>query len=222
MKKKPPSKQQEEFLGTLKVRFENHMSRHQGVEWIQVQARLEAAPQEKLWSLFQMEDTGGEPDVTGVDSRTGEAIFQDCSEHTPPGRVSLCYDDEALHSRKEHKPKDSAVGMAKAMGIELLTEEEYRQKALELGEDPGGLPQAGRSSLGRAQLQARVYRVQWRRILLRRPRIQGHAEGLKNRMVRSKSGNAYRCPRQEADVIEIRQASAESFRLRRDPRSISQ
>ena len=124
MKKKLSSKQQEELLTTLKARFEKHLNRHQGVEWTQVQARLEAHP-EKLWSLYQMEDTGGEPDVTGLDRKTGGITFQDCSEQTPAGRVSLCYDDEALNSRKEHKPKDSAVGLAKAMGIELLTEEEY-------------------------------------------------------------------------------------------------
>ena len=124
MKKKLSSKQQEELLTTLKARFEKHLNRHQGVEWTQVQARLEAHP-EKLWSLYQMEDTGGEPDVVGLDPKTGGITFQDCSEQTPAGRVSLCYDDEALNSRKEHKPKDSAVGMAAAMGIELLTEEKY-------------------------------------------------------------------------------------------------
>lgn len=124
MKKKLSSKQQEELFTTLKARFEKHRNRHEGVEWLQVQARLEAYPG-KLWSLHQMEDTGGEPDVTGQDQMTGEVTFQDCSEQTPSGRVSLCYDDEALNSRKEHKPKDSAVGMAQAMGIELLTEAEY-------------------------------------------------------------------------------------------------
>ena len=124
MKKKLSSKQQEEFLTTLKARFEKHMNRHQGVKWTQVQARLETYP-EKLWSLHQMEDTGGEPDVTGQDQKKGEVTFQDCSEQTPCGRVSLCYDDGALSSRKEHKPKDSAVGLAEAMGIEMLTEEEY-------------------------------------------------------------------------------------------------
>ena len=107
-----------------KARFEKYMNRHHGVKWSQVQVRLEAHP-EKLWSLHWMEDTGGEPDVTGQDPKSGEVTFQDCSEQTPSGHVSLCYDDEALNSRKEHKPKDSAVGMAEAMGIELLTEEEY-------------------------------------------------------------------------------------------------
>ena len=124
MRKKLSSKQQEELLTTLKARFEKYMNRHHGVTWTQVQVRLEAHP-EKLWSLHQMEDTGGEPDVTGQDPKSGEVSFQDCSEQTPSGHVSLCYDDEALNSRKEHKPKDSAVGMAEAMGIELLTEEEY-------------------------------------------------------------------------------------------------
>ena len=119
------SKQQEELLTGLRARFEKNMKRHPKVAWSQVQARLEAAGPEKLWSLYQMEDTGGEPDVVGQDRKTREVTFQDCSEQTPSGRVSLCYDDEALNSRKEHKPKDSAVGLAKAMGIDLLTEEEY-------------------------------------------------------------------------------------------------
>lgn len=125
MKKKLSSKQYGELLGTLKTRFEKHIHRHPGVEWLKVQARLEAAGPEKLWSLYQMEDTGGEPDVVDRNPKTGEVTFQDCSEQTPSGRVSLCYDEEALNSRKEHKPKDSAVGLAKAMGIEILTEEEY-------------------------------------------------------------------------------------------------
>ncbi len=100
------------------------MNRHKGLEWAKVQARLEANPN-KLWSLHEMEDTGGEPDVVGQDKKSGEYIFFDCSEQTPAGRLSLCYDDEALESRKEHKPKDSVIGMVAAMGIELLTEEEY-------------------------------------------------------------------------------------------------
>ena len=124
-KKELTPKEREELLKTLKARFEKHMNRHKGLAWTQVQARLEAADSGKLWSLYQMEDTGGEPDVTGQDPKTGVVTFQDCSEQTPSGRVSLCYDDEALNSRKEHKPKDSAVGLAQAMGIELLTEEEY-------------------------------------------------------------------------------------------------
>ena len=124
MKKELSSKQREELLKHLKARFEKNMNRHKGLEWAKVQARLEANA-EKLWSLNEMERTDGEPDVVGQDKKTGEYIFFDCSEQTPAGRVSLCYDDEALESRKEHKPKGSAVGTAKAMGIELLTEEEY-------------------------------------------------------------------------------------------------
>ena len=124
MKKELSSKQREELLKTLKARFEKHMNRHKGIEWAKVQARLEASPA-KLWSLNEMEKTGGEPDVVAQDQKTGEVIFFDCSEQTPSGRVSLCYDEEALKSRKENKPKGSAVGMAAAMGVELLTEDEY-------------------------------------------------------------------------------------------------
>jgi hypothetical protein len=116
----------EEILTALKVRFEKNMNRHQDLEWAQVQARLEAKA-EKLWSLNEMERTGGEPDVVGHDKKTGEYIFYDCSAESPKDRRSVCYDREALESRKEHKPKDSAVGMAVAMGIELLTEEQYRE-----------------------------------------------------------------------------------------------
>src|SRR5436853_3351588 len=121
------SKQQrEELFTTLKVRFEKNMNRHKGLEWAQVQAKLEAHP-DKLWSLNEMERTGGEPDVVGHDKKIGEYIFFDCSTESPNGRRSLCYDREALQSRKEHKPKDSAIEMASAIGIELLTEEQYRQ-----------------------------------------------------------------------------------------------
>ncbi|MES2469961.1 MAG: DUF4256 domain-containing protein [Verrucomicrobiota bacterium] len=123
-RKELSTRDREALLEELASRFGKHSNRHEGVEWAQVRARLEAHP-EKLWSLHQMEATGGEPDVAGHDPETGEFLFYDCSEQTPSGRVSLCYDDEALHSRKEHKPKGSAVGLAKAMGIELLTEEEY-------------------------------------------------------------------------------------------------
>lgn len=118
--------QREELLRTLKARFEQNMHRHPGLDWAEVQARLEARP-DKLWSLYEMERTGGEPDVVGFDSQTGEYIFYDCSPESPKGRRSLCYDPEALESRKEHKPAGSAVGMAEAMGIELLTEQEYRE-----------------------------------------------------------------------------------------------
>jgi hypothetical protein len=123
-KKKLSSGQVEELLETLQVRFEKNMSRHKGLEWARVETRLKASP-EKLWSLREMEKTGGEPDVVGRDKKTGEYLFVDCSAQTPEGRVSLCYDDEALAARKEHKPKGSAVGMAAGMGAEMLTEEQY-------------------------------------------------------------------------------------------------
>ena len=122
----------EELLLALEVRFEKNMKRHKGLEWAKVHAKL-VANTEKLWSLNEMELTGGEPDVVGYDKKTGEYIFYDCSEESPKGRRSLCYDREALDSRKEHKPKDSAMDMAVAMGIEILTEEQYRALQ-ELGE----------------------------------------------------------------------------------------
>lgn len=115
----------EELLKTLETRFKKHIIRHAGLEWTQVQARLEAHP-EKLSSLHAMEQTGGEPDVVGYDEKTGEYIFYDCATESPKGRRSLCYDQRALESRKEHKPTDSAVNMATTMDIELLTEEQYR------------------------------------------------------------------------------------------------
>lgn len=115
-----------ELLGILQDRFEKNPSRHPGLRWETVQARLEANA-EKLWSLNEMETSGGEPDVVGHETKTGEYVFYDCSTQSPKGRRSLCYDHEALESRKEHKPKDSAIGMAAAMGVELLTEEQYRQ-----------------------------------------------------------------------------------------------
>jgi hypothetical protein len=118
--------QRKELLSILKTRFEKHMGRHKGIEWAKVQAKLEANP-EKLWSVNEMETTGGEPDVVGHDKKTGEYVFYDCSAESPKGRRSLCYDREALDARKENKPKDSAMDMANAMGIELLTEEEYRE-----------------------------------------------------------------------------------------------
>jgi hypothetical protein len=124
--KKLSPEQRAELLTTLKARFEKHMSRHKGLEWTKVQAKLEANP-EKLWSLNEMERTGGEPDVVGHDKKTGEYIFYDCSEESPKGRRSVCYDRAALESRKEHKPANSAVTMATEMGIELLTEEQYRE-----------------------------------------------------------------------------------------------
>jgi len=125
-KKDLSREQREELLSTLKTRFENNMNRHQDLAWAQIQTKLEANA-EKLWSLNEMERTGGEPDIVGHDKRTGEYIFHDCSAESPKDRRSVCYDHEALESRKEHKPKDSAMGMAAVMGIELLTEEQYRE-----------------------------------------------------------------------------------------------
>lgn len=118
--------QHEELLNILRVRFEKNMDRHQGLVWANVQAKLEAQT-EKMWSLHEMERTGGEPDVVGYDDKTGEYLICDCSAESPKGRRSVCYDHEALESRKEHKPQHSAVGMAADMGIELLTEEKYRE-----------------------------------------------------------------------------------------------
>ncbi len=127
-----PPAEREKLLGVLRARFEKNSNRHEGLAWAKVQARLEANPQ-KLWSLQEMERTGGEPDVVGQDKKTGKYVFYDCSAESPKGRRSFCYDGEALESRKEHKPKNSAMGMAAAMGIELLTEEQYRELQ-ELGE----------------------------------------------------------------------------------------
>jgi hypothetical protein len=118
--------QQKELLGALKARFEKNMDRHQDLKWAEVQAKLETNP-EKLWSLHEMERTGGEPDVVVHDQQTGEYVFYDCSPESPKGRRSLCYDLEALDSRKENKPKDNAMDMAVAMGVELLAEEQYRE-----------------------------------------------------------------------------------------------
>jgi hypothetical protein len=118
-------KQREELLGALKARFEKNMNRHKGLEWVKVQAKLEADP-EKLWSLNEMERTDGEPDVIGYDEKTSEYIFYDCSVESPKDRRNVCYDREALESRKEAKPKDSALDMAAAVGVEILTEEQYR------------------------------------------------------------------------------------------------
>jgi hypothetical protein len=124
--KKDLSPQQRELVRALQARFEKNTNRHKALEWAKVQAKLEANPQ-KLRSLQEMERSGGEPDVIGHDNKTGEYVFYDCSAESPPGRRSVCYDREALESRKEHKPKDSAADMAAAMGIELLTEEQYRE-----------------------------------------------------------------------------------------------
>src|SRR5213596_1575165 len=123
-KKDLSPEQREELLRALKARFEKNMNRHKGLEWAKVQEKLEANS-EKLWSLNEMERTGGEPDVVGHDKKTGEYIFFDCSAESPKGRTSVCYDREGLESRKEHRPKTTAMDMAAAMGIELLTEEQY-------------------------------------------------------------------------------------------------
>lgn len=126
IKKKLSPEQQQELIKTLRGRFEKNMNRHKGIEWAKVQAKLEANP-EKLWSLNEMEKTGGEPDVVVHDKKTGEYIFYDCSAESPKDRRSVCYDHEALESRKEHKPKNSAMEMAFDMGIEILMEEQYRE-----------------------------------------------------------------------------------------------
>ena len=119
-------KQREELLGALKARFEKNMSRHNGLEWAKVQLKLDANP-EKLWSLNEMERTGGEPDVVGLDNKTGEYIFYDCAAESPNGRRNVSYDREGQESRKEAKPENNAIDMAAAMGIEILTEEQYRE-----------------------------------------------------------------------------------------------
>src|ERR1051325_6064730 len=123
-KKELSPKQREKLLKALRVRFEKNMNRHKGLEWAKVQTKLEAHA-EKLWSLNEMERTGGEPDVVGYDKKTGEYIFFDCSAESPKGRTSVCYDREGWESRKEHRPKTTVIDMATAMGVELLTEEQY-------------------------------------------------------------------------------------------------
>ena len=125
MKKELLPERREDLFRALKTRFENNTNRHAGLEWAKVQAKLEASP-EKLWSLYEMEKTGGEPDVVGYDEKTDEYIFYDCSAESPKGRRSLCYDRKALEARKQNKPENNAVDMATAMGTELLTEEQYR------------------------------------------------------------------------------------------------
>jgi hypothetical protein len=133
--------QGEKLLSTLQARFEKHMPRHEDLSWSEVQSRLEAFP-EKLWSLNEMERTGGEPDVVGRDEESGEVIFYDCAPESPEGRRRLCYDREALDARKSNKPDDSAIDVAAAMGVQLLTEEQYFQLQ-ELGEFDTTRPQAG-------------------------------------------------------------------------------
>lgn len=125
-KKKLSTEQSSALLKTLKTRFEKNMNRHPGVKWDEVEKKLKIN-NEKLYSLYEMEETGGEPDVVGYDKKAGEYIFYDCSPESPKGRRSICYDHEALEARKEHKPKDSAINMADEMGIEILTEEQYRE-----------------------------------------------------------------------------------------------
>ncbi len=125
-KKKLSSEQREELLHTLKTRFEKNMKRHKGLDWAKVQAKLDASP-DKLWSLYEMEWTGGEPDVVGHDKKTGEYLFYDCSPETPKGRRSICYDRAAWEARKAHRPENTAMDMAHDMGIEMLTEDQYRE-----------------------------------------------------------------------------------------------
>jgi uncharacterized protein DUF4256 len=125
-KKSLSAEQREALLKTLKARFEKNMNRHKGLEWAKVQARLEANA-DQLWSLNEMERTGGDPDVVAFDKKTGEYLFYDCSAESPKGRRSLCYDRAALDARKEHKPENSAIDLAASMGVELLTEEQYRE-----------------------------------------------------------------------------------------------
>lgn len=125
-KAKLSTQEQDELLGTLKVRFEKNLNRHKGIDWVAVSARLKARP-EKLQTIYQMEMTGGEPDIVGYDKARDEYIIYDCSAESPKGRRSICYDHEALASRKEHKPENSAIQMASDMGIEILTEDQYRQ-----------------------------------------------------------------------------------------------
>lgn len=125
-KKELSPEQRKELIGALKIRFEKNRDRHSGIAWAEVQERLESHP-EKMWSLHKMEETNGEPDVVGRDSKTSEYIFFDCSPESPKGRRSVCYDHEALESRKKFKPNNSAIGMASEMGVELLTEEQYRE-----------------------------------------------------------------------------------------------
>lgn len=125
-KKNLPPKTVEQLLGALRARFEKNKNRHEDLRWTQVLARLEASP-EKLWSLNEMERTGGEPDIVGQDEKSGEYVFHDCSAESPKGRRSLCYDRQALESRKQHKPENNVLDVAAAMGIELLTEEQYRE-----------------------------------------------------------------------------------------------
>ncbi len=173
-KRELPPEKREELLKALKARFEKNMNRHKGLEWAKVRARLEADT-EKLWSLSEMERTGGEPDVVGLDKKTGECIFYDCSAESPKGRRSVCYDHDALEARKEHKPENNALDMAAAMGIELLSEEQYRELQ-KLGDfdantsswvkTPPGHQETRRRHLLRPPLRPCLRVSQWCRFLL--------------------------------------------------------
>ncbi|MBB5037349.1 hypothetical protein HNQ64_001591 [Prosthecobacter dejongeii] len=192
-KKKLSAQLREEQLATLETRFEKNLKRHPGMEWAQVKARLEAKA-EKLWSLHEMESTGGEPDVVGHDAKTGEYVFFDCSAESPKGRVSLCYDREALDSRKEHKPKDNAVDVAEAMGIELLTEEEYRDlqklgsfdmKTSSWVQAPADIRKLGGALFGDRRFGRVFIYLQRRAVLLQRARLSRFAEVVRGSCNRS-------------------------------------
>src|SRR6188768_2100692 len=176
-KKELSPEQREELLRVLQARFEKNMNRHPGLEWAKVQAKLEANP-EKLWSLNEMESTGGEPDVVGHDKRTGEYIFFDCSAESPKARTSVCYDREGWESRKEHRPKNTAMDMAAAMGIELLTEEEY-QALQKLGDFD-----TKTSSWVKTPAGPRLRGSQWGAVLLCRAGVSWLAQGLDSVLAR--------------------------------------
>ena len=187
-KKELLSKQRDELLAALKARFDANKARHPGLVWAKVQARLEARP-DKLWSLAEMERTGGEPDVVGQDKKSGEFVFMDCAAQSPKGRVSFCYDRAALDSRKEHKPKNCVLDAAADMGVAVLTEEEYL--ALQrLGEfdtkssswlqTPPEIRELGGAIWG-SPLQPRLHRPQRCGLILQRPGISWLAQGLKTR-----------------------------------------
>ncbi len=178
-KKSLTSQQAKQLLATLKSRFEKNPHRHKGLKWLEVEARLGSAP-EKLWTLAEMERTGGEPDVVAIDKSTTEFIFYDCAAESPKGRRSFCYDRSAWQSRKEAKPKNNAIDAAAAMGADILTEDEYRalqqfesprHKNLIVDHHPHTHPRTRRRSLLRSPLRHRLHLSQRRRVLLRRPRL---------------------------------------------------
>ena len=194
--------EREELLTALQTRFEKNMNRHKGLEWTKVRARLEAQA-EKLWSLNEMERTGGEPDVVGQDKKTGEYLFYDCSAESPGGRRSVCYDREGLESRKEHKPKNNAIDMATAMGIELLTEEQYRElqklgrfryEDVELGENTVRDQKTRRRALLRSPLRHGLRVSQRCALVLCRPRVPRLAKGLSRKRRPRHSGNIHFSP----------------------------